>query len=486
VNNKIININEISESRELLEKKPPKFITVLIYIFIIMMLVTLCWSYFGKKEIVVKTQGSDKSSQSNNIKAIIGGTVSNIKVKEGQSVKKDEELLSIDSETIKQQYEALKDTLEKNKSKLNALQKYEKSLNINNNLLSKSDEYEKEYYFKYTNYQSQISQSNNNISQDESKLNEVENQIEKYKQQIKEKQNQANRIEQQKREITLSKNSISNENSSLYNELEMLKQDLTISEYEKNRKIDELQNIISSNNDKINDFDSQLIELSNTKEALGSEINTLNGTISELELSKDSYGTTISNSSIDNSINKNNELITIQAESQQLKDQIDEYENQINSINIDLENYTIKSAINGKVHFIKQFNKNDTLSAGDDIIKINSGENEIVAEIYIPSTDIANINVGQKLKLHSYSLPYREYGFINSKISELAIDTSVSTEDGTSYYIAKTIIKNPKLRSSNGSTTSLKEGMPIECQIITGKKSYLQIFLEKLDLWIKG
>lgn len=486
MNNNIINIDEISESRELIEKSPPTFIFIIIYTFIIMLLLTLCWSYFGKKEIVVKSQGIIKPIQSNTIKSVIGGKVNDIKVKEGQYVKKGDKLLSIDCKTIKQQYESLEDTLDKNKSKLNALKKYEKSINQNSNILSKNDEYEKEYFFRYMNFQNQLAQNNNNLSQNKSELNRVEQQIEKCKQQLNDKQNQINKIEQQKGELTSTKSTIFNENSSLNNEIKSLKLNSNIPKKEKNSRIEDIQIEIKNNNEQIAKIESKSEGLINTVDIIEDEIETLNNTILELDLNENTYKNTIKNNYIDSNISKNNEIINIQSESEQLKNQIDECNNQIDSININLDEYSIKSQINGKVHFIKQFNENDTLSPGEDVIKINNGENDIIAEIYIPSTDIANIKVGQKVKLHSYSLPYRKYGFIDSEISELGIDTSISGEDGTNYYLAKVIIKNNKLKSSDGNTASLKEGMTVECQIITGKESYLEIFLKKIDLWVNS
>ena len=169
----------------------------------------------------------------------------------------------------------------------------------------------------------------------------------------------------------------------------------------------------------------------------------------------------------------------------QLQEQFKEYVSQIENTKIQLRDYIIKAGMNGQVHFIIPINENEIIQAGTNIIKINSeSEENLVVQLLIPSIEIANIEQGQEIKLHSYSLSYMEYGFIEGKIKEVDIGAT-TVQDSGSYYLAKAILNKTFLQNSEGDKADLKTGMPMEGQIIVGKKSYLQLFLEKLDLWVK-
>ena len=50
----LMNINEMSDSREVYESKPNLMFAIFIYTFLGILAVALIWSYFGRIDIVVK------------------------------------------------------------------------------------------------------------------------------------------------------------------------------------------------------------------------------------------------------------------------------------------------------------------------------------------------------------------------------------------------------------------------------------------------
>src|SRR5699024_10375376 len=128
----------------------------------------------------------------------------------------------------------------------------------------------------------------------------------------------------------------------------------------------------------------------------------------------------------------NSELTQTQTQIKQLQEQLEEHTSQLEGAKLQLEEYTIKAEMDGQVHFITLINENELIQAGTDIIKINSREEQdLIAQLLIPSTEIAKIQQGQEIKLHSYSLPYREYGFIQGEIEELDIDSTTIQDSGS-------------------------------------------------------
>ncbi|WKY43488.1 hypothetical protein Q5O14_12695 [Eubacteriaceae bacterium ES2] len=90
------------------------------------------------------------------------------------------------------------------------------------------------------------------------------------------------------------------------------------------------------------------------------------------------------------------------------------------------------------------------------------------------------------MKIQSYSLPYQEYGFIEGEINNIDIDSTAIQNSDDSYYKAEILLENNIFKGNNEKEAELKIGMPIEGQIIIDKKSFLRIFLEKIELWINN
>ncbi|UZM99428.1 hypothetical protein OL548_03480 [Lysinibacillus sp. MHQ-1] len=54
---KISNLNELTDSREILESKPHPFVSIFISILVVILICALAWSYFGEIDTVAKANG---------------------------------------------------------------------------------------------------------------------------------------------------------------------------------------------------------------------------------------------------------------------------------------------------------------------------------------------------------------------------------------------------------------------------------------------
>ena len=53
----LININEMSDSREIYDSKPNIFFAIFIYAILALFVVAFFWMYFGRIDVVVKSEG---------------------------------------------------------------------------------------------------------------------------------------------------------------------------------------------------------------------------------------------------------------------------------------------------------------------------------------------------------------------------------------------------------------------------------------------
>lgn len=101
---KIEDINSLSDSRQVMESKPNKFIMIFIYILLLSILTFFIWAWFSEKEIVVKVSGTVRpSGEMQTISNIVQGEVKSVKMKNGKKVSKGDILFEIDSTNLEQE-----------------------------------------------------------------------------------------------------------------------------------------------------------------------------------------------------------------------------------------------------------------------------------------------------------------------------------------------------------------------------------------------
>ncbi|WP_278184254.1 HlyD family efflux transporter periplasmic adaptor subunit [Alkaliphilus metalliredigens] len=109
-------------------------------------------------------------------------------------------------------------------------------------------------------------------------------------------------------------------------------------------------------------------------------------------------------------------------------------------------------------------------------------DSNYTVRIYPSNEDIANINIGDKVKYNFLALPYKEYGELTGKIARIATDTKTTQEGNSSYYLVESDIETRALVSYKGEEADIKVGMICEARIVTKTKKILHYLLEKIDL----
>lgn len=485
--NKIINIDELTDSRELLKKPLPRFIIVFIYIFLALLITLILWANFAQKEIVVKASGIVQAVDSNNIVPLVSGEIDEINVEEGEFVQAGDKLLVLNKDTVQLEESAVQEKIDDLRREIDLSKRYERSIKQGQNLFSQNDDAQKEYYYKYQNYQNQLRQSNNTLSQENMKIKDYQSSISESNNKISKLQQQNQKLQQENNNLQESKKQLQADSKNKQEKIVQIQNNQQLTEDQRNQEISNIQKEIENTNTSITQNDVGIAENHQEIKSNDAEIETLKANIKSNEQSISLSNSTTDSYEIQNDTYKSNELTQIQTQIKQLEDQIQELQNQLDTKQLQLEDYIISAKINGYVHYINPLYENDVIQAGTEIIKINTDkEEQLQVQLYIPSTEISNIITGQQVKIHSYSLPYREYGFIESKIDTIDIDSSITQDNSGSYYKAEILVDNKPLIGNDGQESSLKTGMPVEGQIITQKKSYLQLFMEKLDLWVNG
>lgn len=462
------NIYSLQHSREMMERKPKKFVYLFIYILLTAISIFIIWACVFTKETVVTVSGSVLPENNsliitNKISAILKSSY----VTDGQSVRAGDILYTLDDSELQIQKSQLELQKSASDKKLQNLEKLETCVKDNSNYFSDSEE-EKEYYYKFEAYLASDNSTNlNKLSLIRSKANLSTN---------------INKLETLIRSINNNVNY--NEPDSLY---DIQFKEFQVSKAALENKINQLEKNISNSTS-----EEQTQSLTSQIESLQNELSILTlSTKEQIQKSIDDLKTENANidiNSLDESDvitkekNKIALLADIAAQKTILNQELEQINFNIDQYNKNIESCTVKSESNGKLDLKTPLNNGSLLQAGVAVANILPEDETYKVQLVIPESSIANIKENQEIKYSFTSLPYNEYGFLTGSVETLGVSSKVNSETGMSFYIATASLNSSSAYGHNNEEAKIKSGMTCQARIITKKTKIIYYFLDKLKL----
>lgn len=195
---KIIDFKDLSESREVIEHKVPRFMLWFFYFMLALITLLLVWSYFGEKEIVVQASGRVESENIQIVTPLVNSRVETIYFKEGDLVQEGDLILELDGSEIETDILNYTNALSNYQDDLLLEELYLESVQGNENLFSLNEVeqitkyYEMDAYLEeYENSEDRertknekIASLTNNIDQMNATITQYENEISKLEKQL--------------------------------------------------------------------------------------------------------------------------------------------------------------------------------------------------------------------------------------------------------------------------------------------------------------
>lgn len=384
---KIEDINELSDSRQVMEAKPNKFTSIFIYILLGAICIFITWAWFSEKEIVVKVSGIIKpNEQSCVVSNMVAGEIKEVNMENGQDIKSGQVLYKIDDSNLQNQ----KNKIEKQKEDLTKdiknLEKFKQSIDDNTNYFSDNEE-EKEYYYKYKSYK-----AGNKVSvEDKSNLIDSKN----------EAVNKINKLETLIKSINDNQNY--NEEGSIYsdqfNNYRISKKSIEdkIEKLEKNKEALKTQN---APKEQIDQIDSEIEANKNALVKLRSDINLqIKNSINELNEQVKNIDSNVSKFDEGVSLSKEKNKVTLLAQIEEKinlnNDKLKEVDFNIEEVNKGIEKCEVKSTVDGKLDIKANLYPGAMIQTGVVVASVLPKENNYKVELIIPDKDIGNIKNGQ-------------------------------------------------------------------------------------------
>jgi len=199
---KIIDFKDLSESREVIEHKVPRFMLWFFYFMLALITLLLVWSYFGEKEIVVQSSGRVQSENIQIVTPLVNSKIETVYFKEGDLVQAGDLILELDGSEIETDILNYTNALSNYQDDLILEELYLESVENNENLFSldeveqitkyyemdayldayeNSEDQERTKNEKIASLSSSIDQMNATMTQYENEISKLENQLSNYK-----------------------------------------------------------------------------------------------------------------------------------------------------------------------------------------------------------------------------------------------------------------------------------------------------------------
>lgn len=145
---KVYNLNEITDSRVLYDKKPPAFMKYIIVILVLLLGLSIIWANKSIKAYIVKGNGLVVSENKSYIMVKTSGEIKEVLVKEGSYVSEGDVLFLIDSLESDIQVQQLETEISTVTKRIELLKRAEENARKESNDFDKNNELENEFYNK--------------------------------------------------------------------------------------------------------------------------------------------------------------------------------------------------------------------------------------------------------------------------------------------------------------------------------------------------
>lgn len=402
---------------------------LILWITLAFVVTALIWANYATLDQI--TRGTGKiipSSRLQVIQNLEGGIVSEILVKEGDVVEKNQPLMRLDDVRFSASFkeESLKNVeLLASIARLTAL--------ANNTTLNMPHDIEKNY--------PDLAQHERQLYH--SKKEELNSMIETINQQVKQREQELIEIESKKQQLIAS--------------YEMLDKEVKMSEplvgYGAMSEV-------------------EFLRLKRTANDLQGEISAARLSVPRLQASLSEAKNKINEQKTQFHATVVGELNTAKAESERILESIQAVKDQVNRT-------LVVSPIKGTVKQLKITTIGGVIQPGMDLIEIVPFEDKLLIQADIRPADIAFLRPGQRAIIKLTAYDFSIYGGLEAHLDHISADTIINMEDGKSYYQIR-LSTNQNRIEKNGEQFAIIPGMTADVDIITNKKTVLDYLLKPI------
>ena len=167
------------------------------------------------------------------------------------------------------------------------------------------------------------------------------------------------------------------------------------------------------------------------------------------------------------------DLSAIQAEMEELKARIPALENRV-------ERTSVRSPVDGVINVIHYTTTDAYINTGDVLLEIVPTGSELIVETKIEPKDIADIVIGQEVKVSLTAYDPSKFGRIDGSVTSISADAIPNEQTGMQYYLVDVSLHGT-IYEDNGNEVIILPGMVASIDVLSGKRTILDYFWQPIS-----
>lgn len=144
-----------------------------------------------------------------------------------------------------------------------------------------------------------------------------------------------------------------------------------------------------------------------------------------------------------------------------------------------VERTSVRSPVNGVINQLNYATADAYIKTGDILLEIVPTGSDIIVEAKIDPKDIAEIVIGQEVKISLTAYDPSRYGRIDGKVMNVSADALTDKNTGSQHYLVDVSIEGT-LFENDGSEVIVLPGMIASLDVLSGKRTVLDYFWQPM------
>lgn len=145
-----------------------------------------------------------------------------------------------------------------------------------------------------------------------------------------------------------------------------------------------------------------------------------------------------------------------------------------------VERTSVKSPVNGVINRINYTTADAYISTGEVLLEIVPTGSALIVETQIDPKDIADIAIGQDVKISLTAYDPSRFGRIDGSVSSISADAISNQQTGEQYYLVDVSMRGT-LYEDNGDEVVILPGMVASIDVLSGKRTILDYFWQPIS-----
>ena len=144
-----------------------------------------------------------------------------------------------------------------------------------------------------------------------------------------------------------------------------------------------------------------------------------------------------------------------------------------------VERTSVRSPVDGVINRLNYVTADAYVSTGDVLLEIVPTGSDLIVETRINPKDIAEIVIGQDVKISLTAYDPSKYGRIDGRVASVSADALSDNQTGEQYYMVDISIDG-ELYEDDGSAVTVLPGMVASIDVLSGKRTVLDYFWQPI------